>query len=141
MPSYQTTIDIAAEPSLIWAVTCDIEAWPAWSPTMDEVTRQDSGPIRPGSSAVVRQPGLRKATWVVDEADADRSFIWHTSAPGCRITATHILEPKSSGTGTTVRLVADMTGPMSRPIWLFAGRTTRRYLDQEAAALKARCEK
>jgi len=138
VPSYSTSVEIQAPPSTVWAVTIDIEAWPSWSPTMDEVTRQDPGPLEVGSAAVIRQPGLRRATWVVDELDPERTFVWYTAQPGLRLIATHRLSP--TGTGTAVELEAEMHGVMSRLLWPAARRTVRDFLDQEAAALKVRCE-
>lgn len=139
MPSYETSVDVAAPPPVVWSATCDIESWPRWSPTMDAITRQDSGPIAPGSSAQVEQPGLRPATWVVDEATPDRSFVWHTGGPGYRILADHRIEPRA-GDGSVVRLSVTMSGPLSPLLWALTGRTVRRYLDQEAAGLRAHCE-
>jgi uncharacterized membrane protein len=139
MPSYETQVDVAAPPGRVWAVTCDVESWPSWSPTMTAVTRQDTGPIQVGSSARVRQPKLRPATWVVTDLREDREFGWATSGPGYRIHAGHAIEPV--GQSSRVRLTATVTGPLAGPIWLLAGRTVRRYLDQEATALKAHCER
>jgi len=138
VPSYETSVDVAAPVATVWEVTCDVETWPSWSPTMDEVTRTDAGPIGPGSTARVRQPRLRPATWVVDRVDDGRAFVWHTAGPGYHLTAEHLLEPR--GDGTSVLLRAVTTGPLAPVLWALAGRTVRRYLDEEAAALKRRCE-
>jgi uncharacterized membrane protein len=138
MPLYETSVEIEAPAARVYAVTADLETWPDWSPTMDAVTRQDTGPLRPGSTARVRQPRLRPATWVVDEATPDRTFVWHTSGAGYRIVAEHDIA--GEGATSTVRLAASMSGPLAPVIWALAGRTVRRYLDEEAAALKRRCE-
>jgi uncharacterized membrane protein len=141
MPSYETSVEVAAPPARVYAVTADVESWPGWSPTMDAVTREDDGPIRPGSTARVRQPKLRPATWVVDEATPDSAFVWHTAGPGYRVTGTHVLEPhQGDDDRTTVRLGVAMTGPLAPVLWALTGRTARRYVDEEAAALKRRCE-
>ena len=141
MPSYQTSVEVAAPPARVWDVTVDVESWPAWSPTMDAVTRDDAGPIRPGSTARIRQPRLRPATWVVDEATPERAFVWHTAGPGYRVMATHLLKAhKGVEDRTTVLLGVAMTGPLAPVLWALTGRTARRYLDEEAAALKRRCE-
>lgn len=138
MPRYDTAVDISAPVHQVWAATCDVEGWPSWSPTMDAVTRLDSGPIRPGSTASVRQPKLRTATWVVDDVAVDRTFTWHTAGFGYRITAVHLIEPQESG--TSARLSAVMTGALSPLLWALLGRTIRRYVSQEAAALRQHCE-
>jgi uncharacterized membrane protein len=138
MPQHETSVQISAPVEKVWTTTHDIESWPSWSPTMTSVTRTDSGPLRAGTSARVQQPKLRPATWVVDEADQNRNFTWHTTGPGYRISAVHLLEPTSSGTSVLLRV--EVTGPLSSLVWLFAGRTVARYVEQEAAALKRHCE-
>ena len=141
MPSYETSLRIEASPARVWAVTADVESWPDWSPTMDAVTRGDSGPIRAGSTALVRQPKLRPATWVVDDATPDTRFVWHTAGRGYRVMATHLLRPHEGVEDrTTVMLGIAMTGPLAPVLWALTGRTARRYLDEEAVALKRRCE-
>ena len=69
MPSYATEVRIAAPLHRVWEVTHDVEAWPSWSPTMDEVRLEGPGPVGPGSVATVRQPRLRPARWEVLEAE------------------------------------------------------------------------
>jgi hypothetical protein len=138
MARYQISVDIAAPVAVVWAVTLDVESWPSWSPTMDEVTREGSGPVGPGSTARVRQPRLRPATWVVDRAEPGREFTWHTAGPGYRLTAEHLLEGHDGGTAVLLRVIA--SGPVAPVLWALAGRTVRRYVDAEAAALKRRCE-
>lgn len=138
MASYETSVDIAAPVATVWEVTRDVEAWPQWSPTMDEVRLEGGGPVRAGSSARVRQPRLRPARWVVDRADADAAFVWHTGGPGYRITAEHLME--QGATVTTMLLRITVAGRLAPVVWALAGRTIRRYLNEEAAALKARCE-
>lgn len=141
MPHYETSVEIAAPVHEVWAVTCDIWSWPDWSPTVDSVTQADSAPITPigpGSTARVRQPKLRPATWVVDDVTEDRTFTWHTAGPGYRITAVHLFEPK--GDGTSARLEVHITGAASGLLRMLVGRLTRSYVQQEAAALKRHCE-
>jgi uncharacterized protein YndB with AHSA1/START domain len=138
MRSYETTVDIAAPPAEVWAATIDLEAWPTWSAPTDTVRRQDSGPIRPGSSAIVIQPKLRPATWTVREAVRDESFVWDTAGPGYVVTARHEIRPR--GDGSSVRLQVDLRGPMSAVVWFVTGSVVRKYLDQEAQGLKQYCE-
>jgi uncharacterized membrane protein len=138
MRRHETSVQIAAPVEKVWAITYAIESWPGWSPTMTSVTRSDAGPLRPGSSARVRQPKLRPATWVVDVVDENRNFTWHTGGPGYQISAAHLLD--ATDTGTSVVLRVEATGPLASLVWLLAGRTAVRYVEQEAAALKRACE-
>jgi uncharacterized membrane protein len=138
MPHHETSVKITAPVDRVWSTTCDIESWPRWSPTMTSVTRSDAGPLRPGVSARVQQPKLRPATWVVDVVEESRNLTWHTSGPGYRISAVHLLEPTAAGTSVVLRV--EVSGPLASLVWLLAGRTAARYVDQEAAALKRHCE-
>jgi uncharacterized membrane protein len=138
MACYETSVDISAPVETIWTVTCDLDSWPQWSPTMDSVQREDSGPLQPGSRARVEQPRLRPATWVVDELVDGTKFSWHTDGVGYRVRADHVFQPYQDGTRATLQVV--MTGALAPLLWALTGRTARRYLDQEAAALKQRCE-
>jgi carbon monoxide dehydrogenase subunit G len=138
MPTYETSVDVAAPVATVWDVTRDVESWPSWSPTMDEVTLTAPGPLAPGVTARVRQPRLRPATWVVDRVEPEQVFVWHTSGPGFRLTADHVLAPRDGGTRVLLRLSA--TGPLATLVWALTGRTARRYVDEEAAALRERSE-
>lgn len=138
MPSHETVVAIDAPPRVVWDVTRDIASWPDWSPTMDEITPHGPGPVAVGTTALVRQPKLRPTTWTVDEMTPDRSFVWHTSGRGYRMTAVHLFEPTATGTETVLR--ATVTGPLAPLLWALAGRTVRRYVEEEGAALKRRCE-
>lgn len=140
MPRYETVVTIAAPAAVVWQVTHDVASWPQWSPTMDEVSCHEPGPIAVGSRVHVRQPRVRPATWVVDHVSAGRRFCWHTAGPGYRLVADHVVDSLPDPAGTEVRLSAAVTGPLSWPVWLVAGRLIRDYVDQEAAALKRRCE-
>jgi uncharacterized membrane protein len=138
MPSYTTSVSIAAPLEVVYGVLADVPTWPQWSPTMDAVECRDPGPIRPGTTALVRQPGLRPATWEVDVVEPNRRFLWHTGGLGYRIDADHELAAHPDG--TVARLSVAMSGPLSRLIWAGFGRKIRRYVDMEAAALKRRSE-
>ena len=82
---------------------------------------------------------MRPATWVVDRVDEGRAFVWHTAGPGYRITAEHLLEGREQGTRVLLRMV--VTGALAPGLWYLAGGTIRRYVDEEAAALRQRCER
>jgi uncharacterized protein YndB with AHSA1/START domain len=139
MRTYETSVDISAPPAKVWAATIDIEAWPTWSATTDTVRRQEGGPIRPGSTAIVIQPKLRPATWTVREAVRDESFVWDTTGPGYVVTARHEIRP--CGDGSRLRLQVVLTGVLSPVVWVVTGGVVRRYLDLEAVGLKRHCER
>lgn len=135
---YTRTDTIAARPADAWAVLVDVERWPDWTASMREITRLDSGPLRLGSTARVRQPTGRPMIWTVTELDSERSFTWTASTPGIRFTGYHQLTP--AGSGVQAVLTFTLTGPMAWLGRMLAGSRIRRYVDMEADGLKRQSE-
>ncbi|OBG41152.1 SRPBCC family protein [Mycolicibacter heraklionensis] len=135
---YTRTDPIAARPSEVWAVLTDVERWPDWTASMREIVRLDTGPLRVGSTARVRQPTGRPMVWTVTEIVHERSFTWTASTAGIRFTGFHELTP--TGSGVRAALTFTVTGPMAWLAGLLAGGRIRRYVDMEADGLKRRSE-
>lgn len=135
---YIRTDSISARASDVWAILVDVEHWPDWTASMREITRLDSGPLRVGSTARVRQPTGRPMVWTVTELDSERSFTWTASAAGIRFTGYH--ELTSTGSGVQAVLTFTLTGPMAWLVQWLAGGRIRRYVDMEADGLKRQSE-
>ncbi|MEB3031698.1 SRPBCC family protein [[Mycobacterium] nativiensis] len=135
---YTRTDTIAARPADVWAVLADIERWPDWTASMREIIRLDSGPLRVGSTARVRQPSGRPMVWTVTELENERSFTWSAAAPGFRLTGYHELTPAEAG--VTAVLTFTLAGPMAWLARMLAGGRVRRYVDMEADGLKRQSE-
>ena len=138
MKRFTTSIEIAAPPEQVWPVMRDVERWHEWTPTIISVTRQDAGPLRAGSRAVVRQPKLPLGTYVVTSVDEGRAFTWENRAAGVLGVAHHRIEP--TGSGSRVSLDVEFHGPLAWLVSAFYGRLTQRYIETEAAGLKRRVE-
>jgi uncharacterized membrane protein len=121
------TIDIDAPVDRVWALTTDIESWPAVTPTMTSVTRLDDGALRVTSSARVKQPGQRERVWTVTELEPGRRFAWQAKVMKATMTGTHELIPTDRG--VTNHLTVDLSGPGSAVI----GRLTRRQIEKAIA--------
>ena len=135
---FQTSIDVAAPPDIVWDVMSDGERWHEWTASVRSVKRLDKGPLRIGSRAIIRQPKFPPALWTVTALVPGRSFTWISGFPGMWVYATHSVEPIAGGTRATLSLrFTSALGP-----WF--GRMTRdinnRYLEMEAAGLKRRSE-
>jgi hypothetical protein len=134
-----TAIEIDAPPSAVWNVLGNVREWPRWLPTVQAVTPLDpSAPDAVGAAYQVRQPRLPKAVWVISDYDADSGFTWRSTSPG--ITSTGIHELEDLGGRTLVTLGVDWAGPLAPVLGLFYGRLTQRYIETEAASLKATVE-
>jgi hypothetical protein len=103
----------------VWALTLDIEAWPATTPTITDVHRDDQGPLRKGSTARLKQPGQPVRTWTVIDVQPSSLFSWQTRAMGMTMLATHRLTSHDSKTRNTLTLeltgaTAGVLGPLLR---------------------------
>lgn len=136
---YTRTDSIAARPADVWAVLTDLEHWPDWTASMREITRLDSGPLRVGSTARVRQPAGRPSVFTITELVDERSFTWTASAAGMRSTGYHELMPTDAGVRAVLTFA--LTGPMAWLGRLAAAGRIRRYVDMEADGLKRESEK
>ena len=126
---FKVTRHIDAPPARVWEVLHDVARWPEWTPTVDRVERLDDGPLVVGSRARLRQPKLPQAEWEVTEVGVGRAFTWEAHGPGMRSIGRHEVNP--DGTGSTVTLSIEQTGPMGAVAALVWRRLTQRYVELE----------
>lgn len=138
MREFTFAIAIDAPLERAWAVMSDLEAWPAWTPTIARVEPRSPGPPAAGSSYRVLQPKLPPAVWTVTDWSPPRGFTWVFRAPGIRTTGDHRLEPKPTGCALTLRLRNE--GPVGLLVAGWYRAITARYVEIEARSLKACCE-
>lgn len=103
-----------------------------------QVRRLDSGPVRVGSEAIVRQPRLPPARWRVTELTPGRSFIWQTVNGGVTTVGGHVVEP--DGQGSVITFTLDIHGPLAQLMYVFAGKLSRRYLTMEMEGFRRTAE-
>jgi uncharacterized protein YndB with AHSA1/START domain len=139
MPSYKTTIKIAAPQEVVWPTLSMVAAWANWLPTVSSVEPLDGNALKVGARFIVRQPKLRPATWTVTELEPPHRFTWEARSPGLLMVAEHAIEEDLRGV-SNVNLRFSFHGPIGIPIgWLFRA-ITERYIAQEAASLKLKVE-
>jgi uncharacterized protein YndB with AHSA1/START domain len=130
---------INAPVSTVWDLTTDVESWPALSPTtITTVERLDTGPIRPGSQARVKQPAQRPTVWTVRTADENHLFVWDATVWGMHMVATHTLEAVEGGCRN--RLAIDVTGRGARLFARVVGRKIADVIATENAGFKQHAE-
>ena len=112
--------------------------WPARIPTVDRVERLDDGPLAVGARTRLAQPKLPEAVWTVTELTSGVAFTWTSTSPGVRITASHAVEPSPEGCRLT--LAVDLAGWLAPVGWLTTKSLTQRYVQTEAASIKAAAE-
>jgi uncharacterized membrane protein len=135
----EETFDIAAPAAMVWSVISDVERWPTWTDSIDEVRITSAGPLAVGSTATVKQPGMPLATWTVTEWEPGRSFTWEATGPGIRTSGIHTVAPTGDGTSRAT-LAIHQTGPLDGVLRLLFGRRFRAFVAMEAAGLTRRSE-
>lgn len=139
MPGLQHSVVIAAPPERVFDVVADVERWPERIPTVDSVERLDDGPLAVGSRTRLRQPRFSPAVWTVTELTTGKSFTWDSKSPGVTVIAAHDVEPHSDGSRLTLALT--VSGPLAGIGWLMTRSLIKRYVETEAASVKAASEK
>jgi uncharacterized membrane protein len=129
---------IEAPVEVVWDLTVDVERWPSLTPTMTSVERLDDGPMRVGSSARVKQPGMRVAVWTVTALDERSRFCWETRLLGMTMVGCHELMAEGEATRNTLTLHVHGFG--SRVLGAFTGRKMARAIATENAGFRTAAE-
>lgn len=139
MPTYTSSISIAANAAPVWQALSDVVRWPEWLPTVTAVEALDAPALATGRRFRIVQPRLRPAVWTVSALNPPLAFAWTSASPGLRVRAEHTVEAVAPGQ-VRVTLCIAFSGFLAPLVGRLAGPLTREYLDKEAAALKRRVE-
>jgi uncharacterized membrane protein len=134
----RVTTAVDAAPEQVWPLFVDVERWPEMTKSIREVRRVDSGPLRVGSEAIIKQPRLARARWRVTELEPGRSFTWETTTGGVTTVGGHIVEPARPG--STITLTLSLRGPLAPLVYAVMGRLSHRYLTMEMEAFRRTAE-
>jgi uncharacterized membrane protein len=137
---FQAATDVAAPAERVFDVYSDVAHWPDWTSSVTSVELLDPGPLRVGSRARMRQPGLPVAVWQVTELAPGRSFTWVARGPLIVTTGRHEVTPGGGAGHVTVTATLEQAGPVGAVVGLLTSRLTNRYLQTEVRGLKAHCE-
>jgi uncharacterized membrane protein len=135
---YTVSTAVAAPPDEIWRLFVDVQRWPQMTQSISDVRLVDGGPLRVGSRAVIKQPGLPRARWQVTELEPGRSFTWQTAAPGWNADGVHLVEPDEAGSKVT--LILRMSGPLAGILHAMTRRISERNVTMELAGFKRTAE-
>jgi hypothetical protein len=134
MRDFSIEVDIAASPARVWEVMADGERWAEWTPSVTSVQILDK-PLRVGSRAMIRQPGVPPGMFKITALDPGKSFTWASGIPGIvYVHARHTIEPAPSGARVTLSIRFD--GLLGGVIGKRMAELNTRYLAMEAAGLK-----
>ena len=139
---FSITTDVDASAERVFAVLIDIERWPEWTPTVTRVERLDGStqPLAIGNRLRIVQPKVPPAEWTVTALEAGRGFRILSRSPGATVVANHWVEPLSDGQRSRVTLSVTFSGWLGQIIARMMRGLNERYLTEEAAGLKRRCE-
>lgn len=136
---FETTVEIDAPAEAVWAALVDVERWPEWTESMQEVRWLDRDGVRVGARARIKQPGYPALTWTVTDLDPGRAFAWTATSPGTKTVGTHVVNADNDH-ASTLTLGLTQSGLLARAVGALTGARTRRYVQMEAAGLKRAAE-
>jgi uncharacterized membrane protein len=132
-------VEIEAPATVVWEVFSDVERWPEWTASVTDLVALDGPGIALGKRFEIKQPRMPKLVWEVTEVAPGVSWTWVQRSLGGLTLARHEVIPESDSR-TRVRQQIDQRGPVGALVGLLMRRMTKRYLELEAAGLKARSE-
>jgi uncharacterized membrane protein len=132
---HRVSATVGAPPAAVYRLFIDVERWPQLSPSTRAVRRLDSGPIRVGSEAILKQPRLPPARWRVTELSPDRAFVWETRGGGVTTVGDHRVEP--DGSGSKITIILRTHGPLAGVVDLLVRGIARRHVAMELEGFRA----
>jgi uncharacterized membrane protein len=135
----QSSIEINAPASEVWAVFADVEHWPEWTASVDRVTALDGAAVEVGKRFEIKQPRLPRLVWEVTDVVPGSGWTWRQQSPGATSLAIHEVVA-TAAEQTLVRQSIEQRGPLGVVNGLLMRPLIRRYLRLEAEGLKARVE-
>ena len=132
-------VAIDAPANVVWEVFSDVERWPEWTASVTRIVAVDGPGLAVGKRFAIKQPRMPKLVWEVTEVVPGSSWTWVQRSPGGLTVARHDVIAESDNR-TQVRQQLDQRGPLGALVGFLMRGMTRRYLDLEAAGLKAASE-
>lgn len=136
LTEHRQNIDAPCEK--VWQETIDIESWPEWAPTINEVQRLDSGPFGLGSRARLKQPAQPETVWKVTEFEDGSYFAWEATLRGIHMRGGHLVSPTDAG--CTSHMTIHISGWIATILSPIIRKPITNAIRQENQGLKKRCE-
>jgi uncharacterized membrane protein len=135
----ESGVAIDAPADVVWDVFSDVERWPEWTASVTSLKALDGAGVAVGKRFEIKQPRMPKLVWEVTEVEPGSSWTWVQRSPGGTTVARHDVFAKPGG-DSEVKQRLDQRGPLGAMVGVLMRRMTKRYLELEAAGLKARSE-
>jgi hypothetical protein len=135
----ESSTEIAAPAAVVWEVFADVERWPEWTRSVEQLVALDGPSLEIGKRFEIKQPRLPRLAWEVTQLTPGVTWTWRQRSFGGTTLATHEVTGLAADR-TLVRQRIDQRGPVGVTVGLLMRRLTRRYLTLEGDGLKARSE-
>ena len=108
--------DTTADPSRLWALLSDVEAWGSWNHGIQTITLD--GPLTVGATIRMTPPGEDTIVSTIVALDPPRLISDHTSFEGTSIRVDHRLEQIPGGTKIlyTITVTGDVPADIAEQI-------------------------
>jgi carbon monoxide dehydrogenase subunit G len=113
---FESSIDINAPTSKVWALIDKLEEWPQWMPSIKKIERVSKEPLTVGSqlSVTAKVSGLTVTLLMaITEFVPERTVVMEGKALGTKLTRFYTLEPVNGNTKVTIG--GDVSGALA---WL-----------------------
>ena len=131
-------VTIYAPRARIWDVLSDLPRWPERMASIDTLQKLGDAALEVGSRIRIKQVGLPQVSWTITAWKPGKSFTWQSCVIGLSATARHRIVDAQSACQLELRL--QLEGWLAPLIGLLVGRTVRRHLAIEGAAVKQASE-
>jgi len=134
---FESTIDINAPTTRVWALVDKLEEWPQWMPSIKKIEMVSKGPLAVDSqlSVTARVSALTvRLLMTVTEFVSERNVVLEGRALGTKLARFYTLEPVDGKTKLTIG--GDVSGPLA---WLVC-RGGRKVSAEIGLAVKTRIE-
>ncbi len=130
--------EVDAPPAVVWSVLLDVDAYPAWNPTL-RVWGDPAEGERLWAMLVDRHLPPAPFRPLVTELDPERVLRWRTSFPFDTVTATHTFRvDPADGSGTRFVQTERFDGALVDPVLERLSTTVRDTFERMNAALARR---
>jgi len=134
---FESSIDINAPVTKVWALVDKLEEWPQWMPSIKRIDKISEGPLTVGSqlSVTAKVNGLIvKLLMMITNFVPERNVVLEGKALGTKLTRFYTLEPVNGRTKVTIG--GDVLGALA---WL-ARRGGQAVSAEIAQAVKKKSE-
>lgn len=109
----ETSIDVEADHSRLWAVFLDVAGWKRWNAGIARIELR--GPFEDGTEFLMQLPGMEPFTSLLVNVRPGESFTDVTELDGTTVRVHHRLLPLDGGR-TRVTYCAEVTGPAAAEV-------------------------